>query len=221
MKRIILASGSPRRLELMHQAGFEVEVIPSHSIEKISGSTPEEVVQRLSRQKAEDVAQMLAGKVENTSQIPGGEGINSAQRVPNNEKNTVDASCIILGADTIVVRDAEILGKPADRAHAIAMLQSLSGRSHDVYTGVTLAELQDGTICREDTFAVRTKVYVCSMTDQEICDYVDSGDPMDKAGGYGIQGIFARFVEKIDGDYYNVVGLPVSEVYHRLKNWMD
>ncbi|MGN0361540.1 MAG: Maf family protein [Bilifractor sp.] len=218
-KQIVLASASPRRLELMHQAGFEVEVIPSHSEEKISGGTPEEVVRHLSRQKAEDVAARLAGADRTSGDVIKAD--RTSGDVTGAVKRSGSGSRIVLGADTIVVRDADILGKPADRAEAIAMLQSLSGRSHQVYTGVTLAELQVGEICREETFAVCTKVYVCAMTDQEICDYVDSGDPMDKAGSYGIQGIFARYIEKIEGDYYNVVGLPVSAVYHKLKRWMN
>lgn len=191
MPRIILASGSPRRLELMHQAGFSVEVIPSHADEKVSSGTPDEVVRCLSRRKAEDVA----GEILNYD------------------------PCIILGADTIVVRDADILGKPSSPEEAVETLRSLSGRSHDVYTGVTLVKVEKGEIQREETFSVRTRVYVCELTDREIREYVETGDPMDKAGSYGIQGIFARYIEKIEGDYYNVVGLPVSAVYHKLEEW--
>ena len=196
MPRIILASGSPRRLELMHQAGFSVEVIPSHADEKVSNGTPDEVVRCLSRRKAADVA---------------GE-------ILNPDKSQLSA-CIILGADTIVVRDADILGKPSSPEEAAETLRSLSGRSHDVYTGVTLAKVEKGEIQREETFSVRTRVYVCRLTDREIREYVETGDPMDKAGSYGIQGIFARYIEKIEGDYYNVVGLPVSAVYHKLEEW--
>ena len=196
MPRIILASGSPRRLELMHQAGFLVEVIPSHADEKVSSGTPDEVVRCLSRRKAEDVA---------------GE-------VLNPDKSQLSA-CIILGADTIVVRDTDILGKPSSPEEAAETLRSLSGRSHDVYTGVTLVKVEKGEIQREETFSVRTRVYVCRLSDREIREYVETGDPMDKAGSYGIQGIFARYIEKIEGDYYNVVGLPVSAVYHKLEEW--
>ncbi|MCI6638973.1 MAG: Maf family protein [Lachnospiraceae bacterium] len=214
--QIILASGSPRRLELMHQAGFEVEVIPSHADENVSAGAPEEVVRCLSRRKAEDVARcFLEHKKGKLQQTKTGQAPEKAQRIDAGKEEPI----IVLGADTIVARDADILGKPSSPEEAAAMLRSLSGRSHDVYTGVTLIEIRNGAIRREDTFSVRTKVFFCSLTEEEIQDYVATGDPMDKAGSYGIQGSFARYVEKIEGDYYNVVGLPVSSVYHRLKEW--
>ena len=213
--RIILASGSPRRLELMHQAGFEVEVIPSHADENVSGGTPEEIVRCLSKRKAEDVVRyLLQNKADNAAGV-----ILQAKTGEQPSGKIQQISILVLGADTIVARDADILGKPSSPEEAAATLRSLSGRSHDVYTGVTLAEIKDGVIGREETFSVRTKVYFCSLTEEEIQKYVATGDPMDKAGSYGIQGSFARYVEKIEGDYYNVVGLPVSAVYHRLKEW--
>lgn len=205
MPRIILASGSPRRLELMHQAGFSVEVIPSHADEKVSSGTPDEVVRCLSRRKAEDVA----GEILNADKL----------QLSADGENSRKSQRIILGADTIVVRDADILGKPSSPEEAAETLRSLSGRSHDVYTGVTLVKVEKGEIQREETLSVRTRVYVCRLTDREIREYVETGDPMDKAGSYGIQGIFARYIEKIEGDYYNVVGLPVSVVYHKLEEW--
>lgn len=214
MPRIILASGSPRRLELMHQAGFSVEVIPSHADEKVSSGTPDEVVRCLSRRKAEDVAGEILNPDKSQLSAGGGEDLRNARL--SAEDND---PCIILGADTIVARDANILGKPSSPEEAVETLRSLSGRSHDVYTGVTLVKVEKGEIQREETFSVRTRVYVCELTDREIREYVETGDPMDKAGSYGIQGIFARYIEKIEGDYYNVVGLPVSTVYHKLEEW--
>ncbi|MGI6056960.1 MAG: Maf family protein [Bilifractor sp.] len=212
--RIILASGSPRRLELMHQAGFEVEVVPSHADENVGGGTPEEVVRCLSIRKAEDVVRLfLQEKAENAaSEI-------LQARKEEQEPREMQDPIIVLGADTIVARDSDILGKPSSPEEAAATLRSLSGRSHDVYTGVTLVMADGGAIQREETFSVRTRVHVCSLTEEEIRDYVATGDPMDKAGSYGIQGMFARYVEKIEGDYYNVVGLPISAVYHKLKEW--
>ena len=211
--RIILASGSPRRLELMHQAGFEVEVVPSHADENIGG-TPEEVVRCLSIRKAEDVVRLfLQEKAENAA------GEILQVRKEEQEPGKMQDPIIVLGADTIVARDSDILGKPSSPEEAAATLRSLSGRSHDVYTGVTLVMAENGAIQREGTFSVRTRVHVCSLTEEEIRDYVATGDPMDKAGSYGIQGMFARYVEKIEGDYYNVVGLPISAVYHKFKEW--
>ena len=188
MDTIILASKSPRRLELLRQIGIPVTVVPSQVKEIILGQSPEEIVRGLSEQKCTDTAA------------------------------SVTDGCVI-GADTIVVLDGEILGKPKDEAEAFVMLSALSGRSHEVYTGVTMVQKMEGVQTKKETFAVCTSVHVCPMSEDEILAYIATGDPMDKAGAYGIQGIFARHVEKIDGDYYNVVGLPVSAVYQKLKSW--
>ena len=119
---------------------------------------------------------------------------------------------LVIGADTIVVYDGKILGKPKDEADAIRMLRMLQGQTHSVYTGVTL--LEEG---KQTTFAEETKVSMYPMTEEEIAWYVSTKEPMDKAGAYGIQGLCARFVEKIQGDYNNVVGLPVGRIYQKLK----
>ncbi|MDO4616747.1 MAG: Maf family protein [Lachnospiraceae bacterium] len=187
MKKIILASGSPRRKELLEQIGLQPVVIKSTVEEIITKTAPDEMVMELSSQKCLDVAQ------------------------------SIKEEAVILGADTIVVKDGEILGKPDSEDDAISMLRSLQGRSHQVYTGVTLAWINDGEVSRTKTFAVCTEVTVSPMTEEEIRAYVATGDPMDKAGAYGIQGIFAKHVEKIHGDYNNVVGLPVAAVYEALK----
>ncbi len=188
MKKLILASGSPRRKELLEQIGYEPVVMKSTIEEVITKTVPEEVVMELSSQKCLDVA----GKIKEEA--------------------------VVLGADTIVVRDGEILGKPGSEEEAVEMLRSLQGRDHQVYTGVALARTSAEGIGNTETFAVCTEVTVSPMTEQEIRSYVETGDPMDKAGAYGIQGIFAKHVEKIRGDYNNVVGLPVAAVYERLKN---
>lgn len=124
---------------------------------------------------------------------------------------------IVLGADTVVSIDGKILGKPADKAKAAQMLKLLQGREHQVYTGVTLAKKKEKKLCHEETFSVCTKVFVSKMSDEEIEAYIATGEPMDKAGAYGIQGAFARHIEKIEGDYCNVVGLPLAALYERLK----
>ncbi len=190
MKQIILASGSPRRRELMAQIGLAIEVIPSHKEEVVTEDTPERIVKALSNQKAEDIW------------------------TQNPDRH---ATCVVIGADTIVVRDGEVLGKPKDEADAIHMLHSLQGRSHQVYTGVTIYFLDEEGAPQSYSFAVETDVNVYPMTDEEIRAYVDSKDPMDKAGAYGIQGAFAAYIRSITGEYNNVVGLPVGRLYQELK----
>lgn len=130
----------------------------------------------------------------------------------------VQGNATVIGADTVVACDGKILGKPHDREEAIRMLTMLSGRKHSVYTGVALCHHVDGTLVT-DSFYEETKVEFYPMSQQEIESYVDSGDPMDKAGAYGIQSGAAIFVKSIEGDYNTVVGLPVSAVYQRLKTF--
>lgn len=186
MEKIILASGSPRRKELLEQAGMEFEVLASHAEEVITKTEPGEIVEELSLCKAQAAAEMLDKK----------------ERVGK----------IILGADTVVVLDGEILGKPGSENRAIEMLRSLQGKTHQVYTGVTL--MQDG---RTYSFHEKTDVEVYPMTEEEIAAYAATGDPLDKAGAYGIQGEFAKYIKGIHGDYYNVVGLPIGRVYQEIK----
>lgn len=183
---LVLASQSPRRRELLAQVGIAFRVAPSAVEERITKTAPDEVVRELSLQKAEDVA----------SREP--EGI------------------WVLGADTVVALDGEILGKPVDVEAAKSMLRRLSGRSHSVYTGVTLYRRSAGET-RVECFSEKTAVTFYPMSEEEIDRYVSSGDPLDKAGAYGIQGSAAAFIERIEGDYNNVVGLPVAAVYQRWK----
>lgn len=182
--KIILASASPRRRELLEQVGMEYECIPSDCEETTNETEPAKVVSELSRIKALDIAKQFEGT----------------------DKNT-----IIIGADTVVSFGNEIMGKPADEEHAFRMLKKLSGRAHSVFTGVTLAIIKNGKT-RYMTLYAETKVHVYPMKDEEILDYIKTGEPMDKAGAYAIQGLFSAFVERIEGDYNNVVGLPVSRV---------
>lgn len=183
--KLILASASPRRKELLAKIGLPFEIIPAKGEEAITKESPAEVVMELSRQKAEEVA----------------------------EKQGED--CIIIGADTIVAKGETIMGKPKDRADAFGMLQSISDDCHQVYTGVTI--IRTGKQEESITFAEKTDVYLYPLSEKEIEDYIAGGDPMDKAGAYGIQGDFAIHVKGIQGDYYNVVGLPIGRVYQELK----
>lgn len=196
--RIILASASPRRKELLAQIGLEFEIVVSDVEEKVTSTLPWQVVEELSARKA--------GAVCSTVCCEGGTG----SAVSENEM-------LVIGADTIVACDEQILGKPHDEENAKEMLRSLQGRTHQVYTGVTLIHVKDGERMVH-TFHERTDVEFYSMTERDIADYVATGDPMDKAGAYGIQGICARFVKGIQGDYNNVVGLPVGRLYQEAKN---
>lgn len=204
-KRIILGSASPRRRELLEQIGISFEVRVSDKEEVYHSLIPEEIVKELALSKAENVADDLREKQEQVKQIS------------FDKKNNVLLDTIVIGADTIVVSDGSILGKPKDEADAVRMIRSLQGRSHKVYTGVAILDYDDEGKRKSVVHAVETEVFVNPMSDEEIREYAATGEPLDKAGAYGIQGQFAVYIERIDGDYYNVVGLPVSYVYRQLK----
>ena len=195
MNKIILASASPRRRELLKQMGLEFEVIPSHSEEIITRKIPWEIVMELSSQKARELVYKAAMDSLSGGKNDDGDGQN----------------VLVIGADTIVAYQDEILGKPKDRDDAVRMLKLLQGKQHSVYTGVSMVYLKEG-IAQTRTFVEETKVYVAPMTDEQIEKYVATGEPMDKAGAYAIQGLFAEFIVKIDGDYNNVVGLPIGRI---------
>ena len=145
----------------------------------------------------------------------------AAQKAEEIEKKT-EGSRLIIGADTIVVYDGQILGKPKDEADAVRMLTMLQGNTHSVYNGVCLIRTQ-GDERQRVTFAEETSVVFAPMTEQEIRSYVGTKDPMDKAGSYGIQGMAAAYIEGISGDYNNVVGLPIGRIYQEIKKrgWME
>lgn len=185
---LILASGSPRRKELLEKIGLPFTVQPAMGEERITQKSPAAVVMELSRQKAEEIA---AAQTED---------------------------CIIIGADTVVARGEKIMGKPKDAADAKQMLRSIADDCHQVYTGVTL--IRTGAHPQSVTFQEKTDVYLYPISDAELDAYIASGDPMDKAGAYGIQGDFAIYVKRIVGDYYNVVGLPIGRVYQELKRML-
>lgn len=198
-KKIILASASPRRRELLAQIGMDFEVRASYAEEKTEAKDPEELVKELSALKALDIWEKLSEEEKKTG--------------------------LVIGADTVVSICGAVMGKPKDREDAAGMLSLLQGRTHQVYTGVTfvyLDEKGDMDIGRKaerrvNSFFEKTDVLVFPMSEEEIARYVDTGDPMDKAGAYGIQGIFAAYIKGIAGDYNNVVGLPVGRLYQELK----
>lgn len=189
--KIYLASASPRRKELLKQVGISFKVMPSTVEENITKEKPDEVVEELSYQKAVDVCGKLAAE--------GKEDF------------------VVIGADTVVSAWGKILGKPADKEDASLMLKDLQGGSHQVYTGVTLAWKYKDMQPMFMTFSECTDVTMYAMTDEEIQGYVDSGEPMDKAGAYAIQGLCAAHIQGICGDYNNVVGLPVGRLCQELK----
>ncbi|MBM7648946.1 septum formation protein [Bacillus ectoiniformans] len=182
MTDIILASGSPRRKELLQQIHLPFTVQTSHVDETISNElSPEDIVTQLAERKARAVAAEVSNKY-------------------------------VIGADTVVVQDGVVLGKPKDRDEARHMLKKLSGHTHAVYTGVAIIH-NDDTF----TFYEKTNVTFWELLDEDIEAYLDSGEPFDKAGAYGIQGLGAVHVKSIEGDYFSVVGLPIASLYRHLK----
>lgn len=175
MKHIILASASPRRKEILELADLKFDVMPSDAQEITTKTAPNEVVMELASIKAKDIYK-------------------------KSEKQSM-----VVGADTVVAYQGQILGKPADEADAKRMLTMLSGQTHEVYTGVCVIE--DG---KTKTFYEETKVTFYEISDEQIDRYIKTGEPMDKAGSYGIQGKAAVFIKGIEGDYHNVVGFPIA-----------
>ena len=186
MKRIILASASPRRKELLEKIGLKFEVDASNCVEEVDPALePDELTRRISLTKAKSVAPRYK-------------------------------DALIIAADTIGVIGKKLLGKPHTADEARKMLAQISGKSHEVITGFTVL---DTTTNKVFSGTVNTKVYIKKLTTQEIDAYVQTGEPLDKAGAYGIQGLGAVIVEKIEGDYYNVVGLPLSALAEVLKEF--
>jgi septum formation protein len=178
---LILASASPRRSELLRNAGIVFEVQPADVPEApLPGEPAKALAERLAREKATAIARQRAADV-------------------------------VLGADTVVVVDGEILGKPAGAGDAARMLRMLSGRRHEVITGVCLVAGGQWSVASEST-----TVTMSEISEKEIADYITTGEPMDKAGAYAIQGIASRWIPRIEGDYSNVVGLPVALVWRML-----
>ena len=179
MSRLILASASPRRRELLTQAGYMFEVRPAHVNEDpLPDEDPISYVVRLARDKAQAVFAEIN-----------------------------DSDAIVLGADTTVTLDSHILAKPEDAADAARMLRLLSGRTHRVITGVAIATAKGTEVAAEVT-----GVQFLTLSEEEIAAYIATGEPMDKAGAYGIQGLAAKWIPRVEGCYFNVVGLPLALV---------
>ncbi len=181
--KIILASASPRRREILGNLGLEFAVVPSTVEEKSTEIEPEKIAMELSRQKAQDVA-----------------------------KTACDKGTLVIGCDTIVVKNGKILGKPKTEGEAKEMLSLLSASEHTVISGLTLV-LGDKVLSKCE----KTQVFFDKLSKSEMENYIASGDPFDKAGGYGIQGSASRFIKGINGCYFNVVGLPVHLFYQMAK----
>ena len=192
MSRIVLASASPRRKELLEQIGLEFEICPAKGEEVITAGSVDGAVLELSSQK-----EVAAGILSYNEIHP---------------ELVTPQDILVIGADTVVACDGNILGKPRDEADAAHMLSMLSGHTHSVYTGVTLVFIDKNGRTGETSFYEKTDVCMYPLDDAEIRRYIAGGEPMDKAGSYGIQGQAAAFVKEIHGDYNNVVGLPVGRL---------
>lgn len=217
-KKITLASASPRRRELLTQIGLTFEVVVSETEEKITSTEPAKVVEELSMQKAEAVWEKLAAMAASRASVSSTERPDEASSVCDAARECRESTMtdtVVLGADTVVACDGKILGKPVDIENAAAMLRMLQGRAHEVYTGVTVLYEENGEK-KTLTFHEKTTVHFYPMTEEQIREYAATGDPMDKAGSYGIQGFCARYIRGIEGDYNNVVGLPAGRVYQEL-----
>ena len=186
MYKIILASGSPRRKEIFEQIGIDFSVVISEDEEVIQKSRPDEIVEELATKKACSVAADM-------------------------EEGT-----IVIGADTMVALDGQVMGKPKNEQDAKDMIGKLQGKKHQVYTGVCAVIKEIGKEERIIRFVQCTDVWVYPMIEEQIDAYVATGEPMDKAGAYGIQGKFAVHIEKVEGEYLNIVGFPISKLYQTL-----
>jgi septum formation protein len=181
MYKIVLASGSPRRREIFEQVGIKFQVHSSNIEEIITKDLPEDIVIELADIKVMDIAKQY-------------------------KEDT-----IIIGADTLVALDGQVMGKPKDKQEAYNMIEKLQGNKHQVYTGV--AVIIKGKAEKKLTFYESTEVWVNQMEESQILNYIASGEPFDKAGSYGIQGEFAIYIRKIIGDYYNIVGFPIAKLH--------
>ncbi len=208
--RLVLASASPRRAELLRAAGFEFDTIVADVDEAVRpDELPSTYVRRVAAEKSADVASGLEAYVASGFSRTSGEGSPDHLRQGYGESRR--SWRLILAADTAVVVDGEILGKPRDDADAVSMLRKLSGRRHEVMTGVSLRR-GAYELGRVET----TAVFFSALSDQDVAWYVGSEEGRDKAGGYAIQGLASRFIPRIDGSYSNVVGLPVAAVVELL-----
>lgn len=235
MKKIILASASPRRRELLSQIGLEFTVMPSEVEENPESTLPQDIVIELSKEKARDIWGKIAEG--DASVTTGDAGAGAGDTDAGAEDSRVDSKmdgqmkdqsscqvsgredCLVISADTVVAIESEILGKPKDEEDAARMLGLLSGKEHQVYTGVTMIWINEEGKQEEYSFYVCTGVLMYRMNRAEIMEYVYSGEPMDKAGAYAVQGGAAAYIKSIRGEYSNVVGLPVGRLFQEMKAW--
>lgn len=185
--KLILASGSPRRKDILNMLQASYEAIPCTLEEIIDTDDPALLVENLAHQKAADVSSKQTGRT------------------------------VTIGSDTVVAYKNTILGKPKSRQQAFDMIHSFMGDTHHVFSGVSIILANDGVVEKEIRFHESTEVDIYEMTDDEINAYIDTGEPMDKAGAYAIQGLFSPYVKGIKGDYYNIVGFPIAKIYHALR----
>ena len=197
--KIILASASPRRKQLLELVGIEFDIWPSKAEETADSGDPGQICTQLSYAKAVDVAAQIRSYNDSHKDL------------------VTPGDLIVIGADTIVAKDGIVFGKPKDGADAVRMLKTLSGSTHSVYTGVTFIFISANGRVGEYTFFEETKVTFYPLDDEEIESYTASFDVLDKAGAYGIQDGAAVFVKSVEGDFYNVVGLPVARLLQELK----
>lgn len=186
MYKIILASGSPRRKEILEQAGVKFEIQVSNTEEITEKQEPADMVEELALLKAEAIKDKQSGEF------------------------------LIISADTLVFLDGKPLGKPKNKEDAFDMLLKLSGKKHEVYTGVTVSIRERGKGDKQLVFHQKSVVEVDSLTEAQINDYIATGEPFDKAGAYAIQGKFAVYIKGIEGEYNNIVGLPIAKIYREL-----
>jgi alanyl-tRNA synthetase len=196
VSRIVLASASPRRRELLSKLGVPFEVIVSDTDENIECADPCSLVKELALLKARDVYQKITG-------------------------DSSDSCLIVIGADTVVDLDGTVLGKPKDKADAERMLRGLSGNAHQVHTGIAVIVRDASGAVTEISDSETSTVHVDTLNDSEISSYIATGEPFDKAGSYAIQGAFAPYISSIEGDYYNIVGLPLNRLYKILKDHVN
>ena len=191
--KFILASKSPRRKEILENLGISFEIVTADTNEDSEITDPSELVRELSVRKGRAVAEKIIAD------------------------NKIVDKALIISSDTVVASDGEILGKPADREDAERMLRGLSGRAHSVFSGIAITELDGGRIVKTAAATEETKVYFSEMDKDDIEFYINAEQVYDKAGAYAIQGIASAFIEKIEGDYFNVVGLPVRRMFRLLE----
>lgn len=190
--KYILASKSPRRKELLQGILPNFSILTANGDEQSEFVNASQYVQALAKQKGDEILSQT--------------NFNPDERI------------VLISADTIVYANGIVLGKPKTEEDAFQMLSSLSGKKHQVYTGVCVSVIENSHLSKQISFDECTDVFVMELSTEEIRTYIDTKDPFDKAGGYGIQGIFGRHIEKIEGDYFNVVGLPVHHLYCVLKD---